>query len=151
MTVATGLRSMMLTNVTRTARNRRTVTLQRSVEKMEDCINVVSGEIICTQEIKWANIFLGEIMHFAMNVDFAVLCLFVPTRMERISEILQKNLYREQKIRFLSLLLCGLSLLFQLGCGCCHRIYGRYENVQGPRLQMSETQARLTVLTVASL
>ena len=54
MTVVTGLRSMMLTNVTRTVRNRRTVTLQRSAEKEEECINAASGEIINTkkEEIK---------------------------------------------------------------------------------------------------
>ena len=54
MTVVTGLRSMMLTNVTRTVRNRRTVALQRSAEKEEECINAASGEIINTkkEEIK---------------------------------------------------------------------------------------------------
>ena len=36
----------MLTNVTKTARNRRIVNLLRSVEKEEDYINVVSGENI---------------------------------------------------------------------------------------------------------
>ena len=46
MTVVTELRSMMLTNVTRTVSNRRKVTLLRSVEKEEDYINVVSGENI---------------------------------------------------------------------------------------------------------
>ena len=46
MIVATELTSMMLSNVTRTARNRRTVTLPGSAEKEEDCINVVSGENI---------------------------------------------------------------------------------------------------------
>ena len=46
MTVVTGLRSMMLTNVTRTVSNRRIVTLPRSVEREEDYINVASGENI---------------------------------------------------------------------------------------------------------
>ena len=46
MTVVTELKSMMLTNVTKTARNRRIVNLLRSVEKEEDYINVVSGENI---------------------------------------------------------------------------------------------------------
>ena len=45
-TGVTELRSMMLTNVTRTVSNRRIVTLLRSVEKEEDYINVVSGENI---------------------------------------------------------------------------------------------------------
>ena len=52
MTVAIGLRSMMLTNVTWTVRNRRTVTLQRSAEKEEECINAASGEIINTKRDK---------------------------------------------------------------------------------------------------
>ena len=43
MTVVTGLRSMMLTNVTRTVRNRRTVTLLGIAEMVEDCTNVASG------------------------------------------------------------------------------------------------------------
>ena len=43
MTVVTKLRSMMLTNVTRTVRNGRIVTLLKNAEKREDCINVVSG------------------------------------------------------------------------------------------------------------
>ena len=55
MTAVTELRSMMLTNVTRTVRNRREVTLLRSVEKEEDCINAASGETI--KLIKWKNIF----------------------------------------------------------------------------------------------
>ena len=46
MTVVTELRSMMLTNVTGTVRDRRMVTLLRSVEMGEDCINVVSGKNI---------------------------------------------------------------------------------------------------------
>ena len=46
MTVVTELRSMMLPNVTRTVRYRRIVTLLRSVEKEEDCINVASGKNI---------------------------------------------------------------------------------------------------------
>ena len=44
MTVVTELRSMMLTNVTRIVRNKRIVTLPKSVEKEGDCINVVSGK-----------------------------------------------------------------------------------------------------------
>ena len=41
----------MLTNVTRTVRNRRIVTLPRSVEKEEDCINAASGKN--TKLLKW--------------------------------------------------------------------------------------------------
>ena len=44
MIVVTELRSTMLPNVTRTVRNRRIVTLLRSAEKEEDCINVASGK-----------------------------------------------------------------------------------------------------------
>ena len=43
MTLVTELRNMMLTNVTRTVRNWRIVTLLKNAEKREDCINVVSG------------------------------------------------------------------------------------------------------------
>ena len=46
MTVVTEPRSMMLTNVTRTVRNRRIAPLLRSVEKEEDCISAASGETI---------------------------------------------------------------------------------------------------------
>ena len=44
MTVVTELRSMMLTNVTRTVRNRRKVTLLRSAKKKVDSINAASGD-----------------------------------------------------------------------------------------------------------
>ena len=46
MTVVTELRSMRLTNVTRTVRNRRTVNLLKIVEKEGDYTNVVSGKNI---------------------------------------------------------------------------------------------------------
>ena len=54
MTVVTELRSMMLTNVTRTVSNRRKVTLLRSVEREEDYISAASGETII--QIKVNNI-----------------------------------------------------------------------------------------------
>ena len=44
MTLVTELRNMMLTNVTKTVRNWRIVTLLKNAEKREDCINAVSGE-----------------------------------------------------------------------------------------------------------
>ena len=95
MTVVTELRSMMLTNVTRTVRNRGIVTLPRSVEKEEDCINVASGKTMIDKD-KMEEYFVGflpgETMPFAMSADFAVLCQSAPTRMELISEILQINL-----------------------------------------------------------
>ena len=94
MTLVTEQRSMMLTNVTRTVRNRRKVTLPRNVEKREDCINAVSGKTIIKDEIEdHFEIFLsGEIKYFATSVDFAALCLFVPIGMEHILWILQTNL-----------------------------------------------------------
>ena len=46
MTVVTEPRSTMLTNVTRIVRNWRKVTLPRSVEKEEDCINAASGKML---------------------------------------------------------------------------------------------------------
>ena len=50
MTLATELRSTMLPNVTRTVRNGRTVTLLRSAERGEDCINVVSGKTMIDKD-----------------------------------------------------------------------------------------------------
>ena len=95
MTVVTELRSMMLTSVTRTVRNRRIVTLLRSVEKEEDCINVASGKTMIDKdkmEEYFVGFLSGETTLFAMSADFAVLCQSAPTRMELISEILQTNL-----------------------------------------------------------
>ena len=94
MTVVTEPRSMMPTNVTRTVRNGRIVTLLRSVETTVGCINAVSGKTIIKDEIEDNfEIFIsGEIKYFAMSVDFAALCLFVPIGMEHIFWILQTNL-----------------------------------------------------------
>ena len=56
MILATRLMSMMSVNATKTARNKRRVSLQRNVRRMEDCTNVVSEET----------------RHFVMSVDIVV-------------------------------------------------------------------------------
>ena len=78
----------MLTNVTRTVRNGRIVTLPRSVEKEEDCINAASGKsnsIEMEYFAKYTFCQKGGTKYFAMSADFVVFCLSVPTRMEHIS------------------------------------------------------------------
>ena len=93
MTLATELGIMMLTNVTRTVRNKRMVTLLRDAEKKVDSINAVSGKTLKDHIEEYFEIFLsGEIKNFATSADFVVPFLFVPTRMEHFSWILQTNL-----------------------------------------------------------
>ena len=64
------------------------VNLQRSVEKEMDSSNVVSGLILVF--IDYSMIFsLGEIKHFATNVDFVALFPYVLVKMGPLSKSLE--------------------------------------------------------------